>query len=92
MKIKYIKSIFFIIWIAFIITSCTETLSELNENPNSYQRVNPDFLFTNAMTEAVYPAEIACGTGYPVETDGDRYGRTDAQGREFAHSDLKIGR
>lgn len=55
MKAKYIKTILYIIGFAFILPSCTETLSELNENPNAYQRVNPDFLFTNSMLEAVYP-------------------------------------
>ncbi len=36
-------------------SSCTNKLSELNVDPNSYEQLNPDFLFTNVMLN-VYTA------------------------------------
>ncbi|MEO9003624.1 MAG: SusD/RagB family nutrient-binding outer membrane lipoprotein [Ginsengibacter sp.] len=53
MKRKYIKIIFVIIGSSFILASCTKKLSELNKDPNSYQKVNTDFLFTSSMLDAV---------------------------------------
>jgi len=35
------------------LTSCKEDLSELNRNPNAYEIVNADFLFTNAQLGAI---------------------------------------
>lgn len=53
MKIKFIKTILVIVGVIFMLSSCTKKLSELNEDPNSYQKVNSDFLFTSAMLDAV---------------------------------------
>ena len=53
MKRKYIKSIFVVVGLIFTLSSCTKKLSELNVDPNSYQKVNPDFLFTSALLDAV---------------------------------------
>ena len=53
MKKKFIKTIFFIIGFTLILSACTKKLSKLNEDPNSYQKVNADFLFTSSILDAV---------------------------------------
>src|SRR4051812_42110164 len=36
-----------------VLSSCTKKLEEINENPNSPTKVEPDFLFTTAILEAM---------------------------------------
>ncbi len=39
--------------LAVLLSSCSKKLAELNKNPNAYESVNPQFLFTKAQLTEV---------------------------------------
>ncbi|MBC7760183.1 MAG: SusD/RagB family nutrient-binding outer membrane lipoprotein [Phormidesmis sp. FL-bin-119] len=48
-----LKSIFSALVLVATLSSCTKELAELNKNPNAFESVNPQFLFTKAQLGAI---------------------------------------
>ena len=53
MKNLIFKPIYTAIIAAIFLSSCSKELAELNKNPNAYESVNPNFLFTKAQLGAI---------------------------------------
>jgi hypothetical protein len=49
MKNKYFKLIYFLFAALCVLLSCTKQLADLNKNPNSYETITPEYLFTNSI-------------------------------------------
>jgi hypothetical protein len=47
------KTIFSILTVAVLLGACTRNFDDINTNPNNPTRVEPDFLFTNAIFQAM---------------------------------------
>src|SRR5690554_62322 len=53
MKIKNFKEIFAAVMLFSFLSSCSEDLAELNVNPNAYEAVIPEYLFTKSQLGAI---------------------------------------
>src|SRR5690606_4422431 len=53
MKNLSFKPIYKALVLVIFISSCTKDLAELNKNPNAYESVNPNFLFTKSQLGAI---------------------------------------
>ena len=53
MKSSNFKLIYVFVALSVLQFSCTKQLAELNKNPNAYETVNANFLFTNSVISAV---------------------------------------
>lgn len=50
---KRFKLIYVVVALCMLQLSCVEKMAELNTNPNAYEKINPDFLFTNSVISMV---------------------------------------
>lgn len=53
LDMKYFKNICFVLLTASCLIACTDEFEEINENPNSPETVEPQFLLTNVISVAI---------------------------------------
>ncbi|MFA6944530.1 MAG: SusD/RagB family nutrient-binding outer membrane lipoprotein [Pedobacter sp.] len=78
------KLIYTVVALSMLQLSCKKELAEVNKNPNAYEKINPDFLFTNSVIsmvgvnprgdrEAIMALLQQQATFVEVEAIGDKY-------------------
>ena len=77
MKINSFKQIYTVAALATLLLSCTKDLEKLNKNPNAYESVNPQFLFTKTQLSAV-----------GLNPDGNRFNLMQQLQQEATYSEV----
>ncbi|MEO5995480.1 MAG: SusD/RagB family nutrient-binding outer membrane lipoprotein [Chitinophagaceae bacterium] len=77
MRINSFKQIYIVAALAALLLSCTKDLEKLNKNPNAYESVNPQFLFTKTQLSAV-----------GLNPDGNRFNLMQQLQQEATYSEV----